>query len=59
LIIEKVEKADIQAFFKFQPLRSQFEIFSDFLKLIFKNIICKRQNTVLPTKLLCKQQKHP
>jgi len=54
LIIEKVEKADIQAVFKFQPLSSQFEIFSEFLKLIFKSIICKRQSTALPTKLLCK-----
>jgi len=59
LIIEKVEKADIQAVFKFQPLSSQFENFSDFLKLIFKSINCKQESTALPTKLLCKQEKHP
>lgn len=59
MIIEKVEKADIQAVFKFQPLSSQFEIFSEFLKLIFKSIICKRQSTALPTKLLRKLKANP
>ena len=53
------KKPIFKPFFKSRPLSSQFENFSDFLKLIFKSIICKRQNTALPTKLLCKQQKHP
>ena len=56
----KVQYSSRFSDFNYQTINLKiFLIISDFFKINIQNRLYKKQNTAFPTKLPCKQQKHP